>query len=170
MRLEVLVGDPGTAADEADVAVTFELKDVRCRTAATPCTDGSPPDYDGELQAIMPMQITDRFNGGLGTQAATAEAPFQSRITIPCFPTGDMTVGSSCLLSTTLDAVVPGQVREGKRAVWGLGSTADRRRGCRRPGLHRRLHAVRRPRSVRLRSGAGAAPPRAARAAAAASR
>ena len=122
MRLEVLVGDPGTAADEADVAVTFELKDVRCRTAAAPCTDGSPPDYDGELQAIMPMQITDRFNGGLGTQAATAEAPFQSRITIPCFPTSDLTVGSSCLLSTTLDAVVPGQIREGKRAVWGLGA------------------------------------------------
>ena len=120
MRFDVLVGSPSTQGDQADVVVTFDLTDVRCRTIATPCTDGFPPDYDGELQAIMPMRITDRFNSGLGNQSATAEAPFQSRITIPCAPTTDTTVGSHCTLQTTLDSVVPGQVRESQRAVWGM--------------------------------------------------
>ncbi len=120
MRFDVLVGSPSTPGDQADVAVTFDLTDVRCRAVATPCTDGFPPDYDGDLQAIMPMQITDRFNSGLGTQSATAEVPFQSRITIPCSPTADLTVGSHCTLQTTLDTVVPGQVREGQRAVWAM--------------------------------------------------
>jgi len=49
-----------------------------------------------------------------------AATPFQ--ITVPCLGTGDTTVGSTCSVNTTVDAVVgAGGVREGKRSVWQLG-------------------------------------------------
>ena len=36
-------------------------------------------------------------------------------------PTADNTIGSLCALSTSADAVVPGQVAEGARSNWELG-------------------------------------------------
>jgi hypothetical protein len=45
-------------------------------------------------------------------------------------PNGDATVGSTCNLSTTADAVLPGVVVEGKRAVWGLGKVEVRDGGA----------------------------------------
>ena len=41
------------------------------------------------------------------------------RITIPCTPTADPSTGSTCAVTTTIDAVIPGAVDEGERAVWG---------------------------------------------------
>jgi hypothetical protein len=40
--------------------------------------------------------------------------------TVPCSITASTTVGSTCSLSTSVDALVPGTVREGSRAVWQL--------------------------------------------------
>jgi hypothetical protein len=40
---------------------------------------------------------------------------------VTCAGTGDATIGAHCALNTTLDAVIPGIVRESKRAVWELG-------------------------------------------------
>jgi hypothetical protein len=121
VRFEVLLGDPGTAADEADVALEVTITDVRCRSAVQACTGAALSDYTGALEAVLPLRITDRFNSGLGTQPGTADAPFQSRIRVPCAATADTSAGSTCSLHTTLDAVRPGQVREGKRAIWALG-------------------------------------------------
>ena len=40
----------------------------------------------------------------------------------PCGPTtGDPTIGSTCAISTTADAIVPGQVTENGRSNWELG-------------------------------------------------
>ena len=35
--------------------------------------------------------------------------------------TADTTIGSTCAVSTSANAVTPGAVKSGKRAVWGLG-------------------------------------------------
>jgi hypothetical protein len=41
--------------------------------------------------------------------------------TVPCIATASATVGSTCSLATTADAVAPGTVLEGRRSVWGTG-------------------------------------------------
>ena len=41
---------------------------------------------------------------------------------MPCAATpADATIGSTCSVSTTFDAVTPGSVPEGKRSIWELG-------------------------------------------------
>jgi hypothetical protein len=37
---------------------------------------------------------------------------------VPCTATVSMSIGSTCTLSTTLDALSPSTVLDGKRAVW----------------------------------------------------
>ena len=79
-------------------------------------------DYEGELQAQVMLRITDRNNSPLppifpddqpGSMQDTALS-----VTVPCTATPDTTIGSHCGVSTTADAVAPGVVVEGDRAVW----------------------------------------------------
>jgi hypothetical protein len=42
------------------------------------------------------------------------------RYTVPCIGTASSTVGSTCSLTTTADAVAGGTVLEGRRSVWEL--------------------------------------------------
>jgi hypothetical protein len=109
-RFDVHVGDPATSADEADVGLSVSLTDVR-RT-------GDLSDYTGELQLAPLVRITDRFNGpSQGEPATTQDSLFD--VTVPCAATaGD--AGGTCSLSTSFDAVRPGSVPEGKRAIWAL--------------------------------------------------
>src|SRR4029078_5137107 len=106
---------PGTAAtpaDEADAVFTFSLTDVRRRIGLA--------DYAGELQAVTTMRAPDKNSNPSGTAPATltdVEVP----VTIPCTPTGDTSVGSTCSVTTTFEALTPGMVREGARSVWQLG-------------------------------------------------
>lgn len=105
-----VAGDPGTPADEADVNVSLNLTDVRRKQ--------SLDDYTGELQARITRRITDRYNGNSQTEAATvADVPLE--IPVQCAATGG-SAGSNCTVSTSLDALLPGSVREGKRAIWEL--------------------------------------------------
>lgn len=68
------------------------------------------------------LRITDRDNtpdpdgSGPGTMTDT---PFA--FAVPCSATSDSTVGSTCATTTSADAVAPGVVTEGKRAIWQLG-------------------------------------------------
>jgi hypothetical protein len=39
----------------------------------------------------------------------------------PCHATADPAKGADCSLTTTADSVVPGAIKEGKRAIWQLG-------------------------------------------------
>jgi hypothetical protein len=48
---------------------------------------------------------------------------------LPCTATDDTTVGSTCALSTTYDALVPGAVTEGRRSIWALGQVEVRDSG-----------------------------------------
>jgi hypothetical protein len=42
-------------------------------------------------------------------------------VTVPCAATADPAKGGVCGISTTVDAVVPGAVPEGKRSIWEMG-------------------------------------------------
>jgi len=67
------------------------------------------------------VTITDRFNGGTGSDAATYSfTQFQPAFTlvVPCATTPDADVGSTCAVDTTMNAILPGAVLEGKRATW----------------------------------------------------
>jgi hypothetical protein len=45
-------------------------------------------------------------------------------VPIQCVATADESVGATCTADTSLDAVVPGLVQEGSRAIWELGGLA----------------------------------------------
>jgi glucose/arabinose dehydrogenase len=108
-------GDAGTPADEADLALRTSLTDVRRRSDLA--------DYTGQLQASVALQLTDRQNGSTPSDHGTA-APFTWTWTVPCAGTADTTAGSTCSSATSADAVLPGSVVEGKRAIWELGRVA----------------------------------------------
>ena len=114
LRSVVVPGDTATAADEADVRLTVEMTDVR-RSAGL-------DDYGGSLGARFQLRITDRRNSSAGGPADDAgtvgDVPFG--FSVPCATTAATGVGSTCSVDTTADAVMPGVVAEGARAIWQL--------------------------------------------------
>jgi hypothetical protein len=110
--MNVVVGDSSTAADEANVRFTASSTDVRLASGFA--------DYTGELQARVALQITDRNSGPAGDESATVEE-FSYRFTVPCQATSSTTIGATCDISTTADALAPGAVKESLRTLWQLG-------------------------------------------------
>ena len=111
----MLVGDPATPANEADVSVTVSVTDVR--------RQGTLADYTGELGVEQIVQITDRLNGPSELEPATTQAnPF--RFTVPCAATAGTSVGATCSLQSSFNTIVPGAVVEGRRAIWELRGVA----------------------------------------------
>ena len=112
VKAEVLTGNPATQADEADARFTVSVKDVRRTTTGL-------PDYTGQLQLESSIRVVDKNNGPSET-GTMQDTPF--RVTVPCTTTAATTVGSTCSVTTTADAVIgAGAVQEGKRAMWQLG-------------------------------------------------
>jgi hypothetical protein len=132
-KKKVVMGDPGAPPDDADIALRLELTDVRCRPAlasATPSVCANPnaadgEDYSGELNARLDItKISDHANAPSSVPGTTVA--FTQAVTVPCFETGpvvdDPSIGSTCSLDTSLDALVAGAVVEGKRAIWEFGA------------------------------------------------
>ncbi len=123
-RYRVTPGNPGTPLDEADIAIDVSVTDVRCASTSPACPDGPQSDYAGRLLLINPpLQLTDKdgqpaTNGqGAATGQTNFPVPFDCTPTVP----GQITIGSSCSISTTADAVVPNVIKEGHRAIWESG-------------------------------------------------
>jgi acyl-homoserine-lactone acylase len=106
VRLDVAGGDP------ADVLIAVGMTDVRRKTGLA--------DYSGELQAKLPLRITDRRNGDSLNEPATA-AELDFAVTVPCVGTSDTSTGGACAVSTSAGAVMPGSVTAGARTIWQLG-------------------------------------------------
>jgi hypothetical protein len=53
-------------------------------------------------------------------EAATVQ-DFAFTFTVPCQTTASTSIGSSCAVNTSADAIQPGTVREKARSVWQLG-------------------------------------------------
>jgi dipeptidyl aminopeptidase/acylaminoacyl peptidase len=96
----------------SDVQITAKMADVYERQTMT--------DYTGELRARTTLRITDKLNTphpggpGAGTVSDTTLAA-----TVPCAPNPNQ--GADCTLVTSADALAPGIVIEGRRAIWELG-------------------------------------------------
>jgi len=77
-------------------------------------------DYDGELEVRATVRLTDRLNGsGLTESTTLSDVSFE--FTVPCTVTEGTGTGSECSITTTADAVAPGIIDEGARAVFQLG-------------------------------------------------
>jgi hypothetical protein len=113
-RLGVRVGDPRTSADEADVNVAVSVADVRERPGLA--------DFTGELTGRVSLRITDQGSDALpggGRDPATV-SDITLDLPIGCAAT-TAEVGGACAAATTVDALIPGAVAEGRRAIWALG-------------------------------------------------
>jgi hypothetical protein len=119
---------PGCAAP--NVGLQVAASDVRCASGGPTWCAGTNaaagPDYAGELRAVLPLRITDRYNGSSLTDPATViDSSFQ--LTVPCAPTsGDATRGADCSVTTSANSVLPGSVVGGQRAIWELGQVEVR--------------------------------------------
>jgi hypothetical protein len=107
----VIVGDPNTTANEADVKVDASITDVRRRATLA--------DYTGELRVEQLVQITDHLNGPAQDEPATGQ-PNPYAFTVPCAATPSTSVGATCSLTSSFNAILPGSVTEGARAIWEL--------------------------------------------------
>jgi hypothetical protein len=112
MRIVATAGDLGTPADEADVALSATATDVRQRNDLQ--------DYPGELLASVALRLTDEQNGRWQSDPGTVSDVAFS-FAVPCQTTASASIGSTCAAVTTADALAPGTVIEGKRAIWELG-------------------------------------------------
>ena len=121
VRLSVVNGNASTTADEADVRYTVSITDVRCKAGAAPCGSANAAagaDYTGQVKVQSSLRITDRYNGPseVGTVQDTTFG-----VTVPCAASGSTSIGSTCSVNTTADAVLPGTVKEIRRSNWQLG-------------------------------------------------
>ena len=116
MRFVVVPGDLTTTADEADVNVTLNITDVRRKSDLA--------DYTGEVLGRFDVRITDRWNAippaGATTppRSSTSHGPPRTslRAPLPRIPASAVPAP----MTTSFDAIVPGAIKEGKRAIWGL--------------------------------------------------
>lgn len=128
IELKADVGIPGPP-DDSDVLMQASVTDVRCAAGATTCgaaNAAAGPDYTGQLVARIPARSTDRFNAvepGGGSDPATSTA-FTLQLPLSCTETigfFNSFIGSSCFAATSVNAIVPGWITDGKRTVFELG-------------------------------------------------
>jgi len=125
IKLNVKAGQPGLPED-SDVNIVASATDIRCKAGVAACgsansADGA--DYTGELEGTAQIRISDHWNAvapGGGPDAATViDIPFP--VVTPCTATAATGIGSTCAITTSANAVVPGAVKDTKRAVVEIG-------------------------------------------------
>ena len=108
-----------------DVLINSTITDVRCQAATSPtvCNSanaGDGPDYSGQVQGNATIRISDHYNGpGLNESATVVDIPFP--VNGSCVNTAATTVGGTCSVNTTANAVVPGSVKDNQRGVVEIG-------------------------------------------------
>ncbi len=114
------------APTPSDVLIDVSTTDVRCSPAESACGSANAadgPDYTGQLQASLPLRLTDKFNGATSAGGAESGTVEDATFAVPvsCAATVDNSVGSTCSVSTSANAVLPGSAQTGNRAIWALG-------------------------------------------------
>ena len=92
VQFNVVLGNPATGADEADVRMIASITDVR--------RSSNLADYTGELKLAPVARITDRS----ADQEPTTAQDSQFAVTVPCAATAQGDVGATCSVQTTFDA------------------------------------------------------------------
>jgi hypothetical protein len=113
-QLAVQAGDPSTTADEADVAFDVGLSDVRSGSPSG--GDYNPNTGGADLTLAERLRFTDYDNGPSGNDPGTT-TDFDFLVPVDCTSTASSSVGSTCNATTSAEAVTPGSIKEGKRAV-----------------------------------------------------
>jgi dipeptidyl aminopeptidase/acylaminoacyl peptidase len=109
-HVRAFAGDPGTPTDEADIKFITRVRDVYRRSNLS--------DYNRELRVEIDVRLTDRWNSPHPGGAGPGTGDFTLGWSIPCHRIDNIESGGRCVLGTKLDALVPGAVREGSRAIW----------------------------------------------------
>ncbi len=105
--MSVVVGVPGPP-DDSDVDIRFSLTNVMRASDLS--------EYTGELRTEVTVRLTDRE---AGISSTSLDFPFG--FTVPCTPTpGSSAEASTCASLTSANALVPGAITDGTRAVWAL--------------------------------------------------
>jgi hypothetical protein len=103
-----------------DVQIDLSMTDVRNKPSGT--------DYTGRVLARAPIQITDRDNAAELPETGTVQTiPLQ--VPANCTATTDTSIGSTCSLTTTVNAQIPGALRDTLRSIWELGQIEIRDAG-----------------------------------------
>jgi hypothetical protein len=117
----------GDGQEEQDIEVVSAGSDVRCKTGGVPGCTAAGADYTGTLIGESAIRITDHSNGspvGLTCANAAGDPPCVTAtvinndfaITAPCADNGGPN-GANCSTTTTINAEVPGAVKERQRGV-----------------------------------------------------
>jgi dipeptidyl aminopeptidase/acylaminoacyl peptidase len=118
VKLDVVVGNPSTQQNEADLKITMSDTDVRCVGVSGGCTNGALSDYADDLRFDTTFRITDGANGGTGA-GTVVDLPV--RFSVPCATTAATTIGSTCSINTTVNTLFgPTAITESQRAIWQL--------------------------------------------------
>jgi hypothetical protein len=112
-RFSSLAGNPATPANEADVAIDTSILGPRRRATRF--------DYTGQLLVTADVRITDRGGASRPGEHVTVEDVPLS-VTVPCIDTDETARGSECSIMATFNALMPGAVVEGNRAIWQVGA------------------------------------------------
>jgi Tol biopolymer transport system component len=115
VRIAVRTGAP------ADGLITVSATDVRCLGTSGGCSTGALGDYGGNLMFDATFRITDRGNTGANHAGTMLDMPLRFPVGAPCQTTPSSSVGSTCSVSTTINAVMGGSaIVAGERAMWQL--------------------------------------------------
>jgi TolB protein len=112
--LTVVYGDVTTPANEADVAYSANLTDIRDGSTTGP--DYNPSAGGPDLTVVARFRLSDTANGPSGTGSGTT-TDFDFTVPIDCSSTPDPAVGSTCGGNTSINAVTPGTIVEGRHTV-----------------------------------------------------
>jgi WD40 repeat protein len=117
------------AGDQLDGKIELSLSDVRCKGVSGGCT-GALADYTGQLWFFSYFRLTDKYNGptGVGPSANATTTGLTVDFGVPCLATGSTTIGSTCSITTSIDAVLGSStaIAEQKRGIWELAGGLDR--------------------------------------------
>jgi hypothetical protein len=131
MRFRVVVGNPATESNEADVQTVINVNDVRCATTLVPACPSATAgaDYTGRVGISVNLQITDQRNAAEQPDHGTVQS-FPLQWSVQCAATVETTKGAACATTTSLNALLPGAVLETRRTIWELGQVTVRDAGA----------------------------------------
>jgi hypothetical protein len=122
IKLQVKVGTAGVP-DDSDLLMRGSVSDVRCTPFAVTCGNENQADgrdYIGQLEGSSTARITDLFNGttiaGGSDPATTVDVPVS--FPFSCAGTSSTAAGGLCAGNTSLNATIPGAIKEEMRMVF----------------------------------------------------
>ena len=109
VRMLVMPGAPGPPED-SDVTVRLVLSSVMRASDLS--------EYTGAVRGEVRVRLTDREPGSI----ASTIHDFPFGFSVPCVATpGSSAEAARCTATTSVDALVPGAIKDGYRAMWELG-------------------------------------------------